>query len=210
MTLSDLILEQNRPLNDLFRGACIHRITPATAAEVATLLAGAAFRIAQPVWFLAACLCRESRFDPEAYNENLTITRRDPTFAGTDWGIAQRSGRFLPARFPAGTSEAAMKAQAFDPAWAIPLFADDMAGNATWARRMLGPETATPSGLRIAALRYGAPADSDSMALWLATYAYNSGEIGAQVDLLENGGIRSAHPRAVWAMAVEFQGKLVP
>lgn len=191
LTLTQLVEQYNAPYQDDVRGALIHKIDVATAAAVAALIESEAQRTALPVPYLAGCIYQESRFDPQCYDRNLTPTQRTVTFEGTDWGICQFSGRYL-ADKPgmAGLSQDQMQTKACDAAWAIPVFADVMAGNVRWANEQIQNKV------------------TDRDPYWLATLAYNAGNTGALQELA-SGQIRP-HPDAVMKWVRLFESKLTP
>lgn len=210
MTLAQLVLSQNAPYKSPLRGAEVHQIDAATAQRVADLIQAAAQQTGLSVAYLAGCLCRESKFDPAAYNENLSLVNRTPAFTTTDFGIAQFSGRYLPNRpGMAGLTEAQMQAKACDPAWAIPTFAGIMAGNVTWAVHILAAYDQDQPfwGAIEKAVSNTLYATPKYVGGWLATYAYNSGNTGAIRDLL-GVQLRISHPNAVMSTVLQFEGML--
>src|ERR1700733_10979777 len=80
--------------------------------------------------YLAACIFQESCFSESCYNNNLGHDRTVPSFQGTDWGMCQLSGQYLPSRNGMkGLTEDEMKAKALSADWAIPAFAEIMSDN---------------------------------------------------------------------------------
>jgi len=130
-TLADVILAYNHPFINYYPAgskiinAEVHKITAAQAQQVANLIASEAKRVGLDPLFLAAALNQESMFDGNCYNKNLK--EHSQSFAGTDWGIAQMAGTYLPSK-PGmqGLNTTQMYLKAFDVTWAIPVFADEM------------------------------------------------------------------------------------
>jgi len=209
LTLDQIVFMENVPYDSSVRGAHVSKIDGATATFVAAQISTMATATGLPVWYLAACLARESRFDPGAYNENLTLFNRTPTFDGTDWGVAQFSGRWSHKRPGCdGLPDAAVKAKLLDPMWAITEFGRVMAGNIAWARGLL----ASPKGVSVStAISQVASnliyATAKYAALWLATMAYNSGTDGALKDLM-GPHARINHPNSVMSTARELEQEL--
>ena len=212
LTLAELIYQENAPFANPLRGSVIHRITEQTAAEVAQQIANhpqvsvvnpdkTTTVINMPVAYLAACICQESKFDPMAQDDNLTVFNRNPTFATADYGLVQISGAWLPG-YPGcqGLSQAEMIAKTQDPAWAVATMAGGMAGNLQWAAAMLA------RGLmeRVELLR---PKQTPLWyAQWMATMGYNSGRQGA-VKNIQTGQIPE-HADSVLKYMQEFNAML--
>ncbi len=214
-TLAQIIEVENTPYDNPARGAHVERIGPDTVKAVAALIEQVATQTGLPIWYLAACLCRESRFDPEAYNHNLTAFRRTPTFDSTDWGIAQFSGKYNKI---AGATESQMEALFFSAGWEIPRFAAKMAGLVAWARGVLAsPQAARISDAAAKSASRSVYATPENLPYWLATYGYNSGTGVGPVDTTRGAlgdllGVeaRISHPNAVMSTAVEFAQEMTP
>ena len=235
MTLAELVFQQNAPYKSEVRGAEVHKIDQETANAIAALIEREANIIGASEAYLAACICRESKFDPQCYNHNLTLIDREVTFEKTDWGECQFSGKYLPSK-PGmrGLTQDQMREKAFDPSWAIPVFASEMGWNVIWATATLASGYHLPalketvvrtaqgesrfggrsavdytSDQVLAAIRASASqpdygATSAMAALWLATMAYNSGEHGAIVDLF-GPRKRIDHPNVVMSTYLLFE-----
>lgn len=184
------------------RDATIHRISASTAAIVGYELFHAAERVGLPLVYLLACAFQESCFDPACTNQNLTVTKRTPTFEGTDWGVTQFSGRYL-ADKPGmvGLTQAQMAVKVLDPKWSIPVFADEMLSLVNWAKTVI-------STLDDAILASGALPGAKS-AYWLATLAYNAGQTEAIKEIHGTGDrpLR-AHPNHVKAWSAQISAAL--
>lgn len=194
MTLQALILSETINYYNPKRGAIIHKLDDVQAQQVADIITREANRVGMAVADLAACICQESRFDPACYNKNLG--EHPESFAGTDWGICQISGKYLPDK-PGmkGLTEDQMKAKVLDPNYSIALMADTMAGNLAWANKML-PTLTDVDKARVPS------------AFFLATLAYNRGNTGALQEVAANTIVR--HPYNVLDWAKMFHAKLDP
>lgn len=167
---ADVIRKWNQPYYSPIRDARISEIAPEEAERIARLLEENAERVDLPLAYLMACLYQESRFDPRSYNRNLTLLDRRATFFRTDWGIGHFSGNYLLSKpGMTGLSHEAAERRVMDPAWAIPVFADIMAGLA-----------------KRAAVTY--PSRNK---YWVATLAYNKGWRGME-EAIRRGDTRHA------------------
>lgn len=208
LPLAAIVQAENAPYDNPARGAHVGRIDAATAAAVAALIEATAASTGLPVWYLAGCIARESRFSPDAYNENLSLLRPRPSVDATDWGIAQRNGKW--SRDPGETDEH-LKARLLDAGQSLAWFGPHMAGLVAWANRVLSlPGYSDVKGLAerwASNVLYAAP---PYLHLWLATYGYNSGTdpIRGAVGDLRGPKARLAHPNAVMSTAVEFQREM--
>jgi hypothetical protein len=176
--LHEIILARNSPFVNPERGAEIHKIGESTAKTVAALIQYFAPAYRLPVAFLSGCICQESSFDPCAFNKNLLEHAGVETFEGTDWGLCQLSGKYLPDCGTGATDQAGYISVANEPAWAIEFMAKTMQGHYEWAYGI----TSKPPVKQMVRLD----------PFFLATLAYNRGRTGALQQIGDN--TICAHP----------------
>lgn len=172
-TLTSIILSETREFGPSPKtGGHLHQIDAATAKHVATLIATHAPQHGLEPAFVAAGLCGESRFDPNAINPNWQDAKpgenATDAFLHTDLGIGQFDGATI-YNYPEmkGLSIAAIQAKACDPEWAIPAFC-------TFVKKLLD-NTAIEVSADPSLLANTANRDERI----LATEAYNAGLHGA-------------------------------
>lgn len=108
-------------------GGHLHKLTDAKAQKVAELIVSSGPQYKLEPAFVAAGLCGESRFDPDAINPNWQDATKGEVahaaFLHTDLGLAQFDAATL-ASEPEfkGLSDEAIRAKAMDPEWAVPAF----------------------------------------------------------------------------------------
>jgi hypothetical protein len=187
----------------------IFKNTPERNAIIAGLIVSEANRTGLDPVYLAACIMEESMFSEGCFNHNLPEHNGQVTFAGTDWGICQQAGTYLPERpgMPPApdtakmtTTEAAsaitnwqneMAAKACTAEWAIPAMADIMKANVSSFTKLLSSNKTLAANLH--ALNTTPLTDVE----FIATLAYNRGSTGATNDILNKATTLIAHPYAV-------------
>ena len=209
-TLADVIFEYNKPFINYFpegstiTNAEVHKITKEQAVQIANLIQINAARVGLDPLFLAAALNQESMFDPMCFNKNLKEHNGVASFAGTDWGIAQMSGNYLPSKSGmAGLNNTQMYAKAYDPEWSIPAFADEM--NRLYHQSLTWLTTGPPNALSaISKINNTELTESE----FLTTMAYNSGFTGATNLILAGDSSKIAHPFRVGNWYHQFKSIL--
>jgi hypothetical protein len=153
---------------------------------------------------MLACLCQESRFDPCCYSRNLKEHHGSASFEGTDWGIAQLSGRIISQVFPLKSS-IQLQTMACSIEEAIPYFATLMDFHLEWAREVV---QSTETAAQILAIKepYRDEADPE-LVYWLATLAYNRGRSGA-LAMIRGQAPLVTHARSVQTFAKTFSFEL--
>jgi len=207
VTLADIIVAYNAPFIRTYPivggttiDAQIHQIDQATAEQIATLIQDAA--TANPTLdpiYLAACIMQESRFDPNCFNHNLSASTPTITFEGTDWGMCQMSGNYLPSKpGMAGLTESQMQTLACTASWAVPVMGSIMAGNLATATAQLNSDAVLAAGVK----KYNTTTLTDAQ--WLATLMYNRGETGAINDVKTGQTSLIEHPGNVGTWFADF------
>jgi hypothetical protein len=170
VTLLDALRIRNVPYRSILRGAQIHKVPEAVLARVAVLLVGQAAARSyhalptkrDALCYLCAVVNQESRFDPQAFNRNLTPL--EAVFGSTDdlgkgdWGIGMFKLKYVRSD-PAAkgmTDQQIIDTLLFDPVWSL-----DRVGK---RYAML---------LAVAAKKYLAEDPR-----WIATGIYNRGDTG--------------------------------
>jgi hypothetical protein len=134
--LSALMLQTNAPYVEYYPkggdviNAEIHTISASAALSEAKLIVSNSEANNLDYVYLASCIFQESKFDPACFNHNLTEYNGVESFDGTDWGMCQMSGYYLPTRpGMAGLTQAQMQIKAMTAEWAVPVMAEIMADN---------------------------------------------------------------------------------
>jgi len=182
-SLTTIILSETRAFGPSpITGGVIHKINAVTAETVALAIEEAApilqavlkGDIEESVAFLAAGICGESRFDPNAINPNLNKFKHGETvneaFGRHDLGIAQFSARVVsldPGM--AGLTNEQIQTKAMDVNFAIPRFAHCVAKLLTDTRNEV---------LADSSLLNNVPNKDVHI---LALEGYNTGEHGAKL-----------------------------
>ena len=183
VTLADIIRAYNSPFKSMYPvgsttvNAEIHNLPTSAADKIADLILSESVRTGIDMYYLAACIMQESRFDPACYNHNLGHDRTTISFEHTDWGMCQMAGTYLPDK-PGmqGLSQIQMAAKATDANWSIPMMADIMVGHLASAKKYF----ATDAVFQQNTTRLNTTSLTDAQ--FAATLFYNRGEADDTVN----------------------------
>lgn len=215
-TLASVILSYNHPFTNYYPvgtktvNAEVHKITTVQAQQVATLIASEAKRVGLDPLFLAAALNQESMNDQHCYNKNLKEHNGTNSFAGTDWGIAQFSGKYLPLMSGmAGLNQTEMYLKAFDVAWAIPAFANEMLALSNQVSKWFVTDVAALSQTEKLNTTKLTPVE------FVTTLSYNHGFSGATALIISGNSAALTHGYRVGTWYEQFveilqNGKGIP
>jgi hypothetical protein len=135
-SLTQLIEAENIPVGPLPNtGGVVHKITPEKAQEVAADILAGCLKYKVAVADVAAQMCQESRFDPEAENPNHQHDDEpgDP-LEHDDVGIEQEDIKVAEAEFP-GKSTFDIRILLLDLNYGVDYVCRTVAENLTWAQR---------------------------------------------------------------------------
>jgi len=216
MTMTDLVNTYNQvyiryypELGGKVIDAQIFKNTPERNAVIANLIEENSKKYGIDPVYLAACIVEESRFSEKCFNHNLVEHKGVISFEGTDWGMTQQSGTYLPSRpgMPPApdtkdmtTTEATsaiakwqneMIALAFTAEWSVPTMASIMSEYLNQSAEHLKTDTVLASAVH----SLNTTTLSDAQAL--ATSMYNRGASGAINDFKELNKSQLAHFVAV-------------
>lgn len=155
-------------MQDLTKGVMLHKITAATAGEIATLFLNEQTKWPVPLTFALACADIESIFDPGAQNGNFAGSNPGCTLDGFDMGLCQLKLKYLIGNGITTIGQA--YDVAMDPAKALPVFFRKYAGLIAWAQSIEHERSSAWNP------KYGVLAN--------ATMAYNFGEDGAKSKIV--------------------------
>lgn len=191
--VAKVIMAHNHPFVNVAGGAEIHQITQDQALSLAALIMDEAEKSGINLCYAMSCISQESAFDPACYNKNLSHDNPTATFEGTDWGLCQFNGLWLPDKFPnQKLTNDEMQAKALDPTWAVPTFFATMASLLRWGNNMLA---AHPELAKVAENKY-----------FLATLAYNAGQTEAIKEVRSD--VVRQHPHSVEKICAEIASEL--
>jgi hypothetical protein len=167
----------------------IFRISQLEAERVAKLIQDNATRTKLRLEYLMACICQESMFSEKCFNNNMKEHDGKVNFEGTDWGLCQMAGKYLPDK-PGmkGLSEDKMAALACTAEWAVPVMSDIMASNITQSMKAIVADQSLADAVK----KLNTTKLSDVE--WLATLSYNRGFNGAVKYVKSNNTAMIRHP----------------
>lgn len=222
MSLTDVVNTYNQTYVRRFPAgtgaidAQISKNSPARNAIIANLIATEAKKANLDPIYLAACIMQESEFSEACFNHNLKEHNGVETFEGTDWGLTQQSGNYLPERpgmppkpniSKMTTTEAAsavkkwqtdMAALACTAEWAVPTMATIMAGNVKYFTKYIN------ENLLFAANLKSLNTTSLTDVQFASTTAYNSGISGAIKKINSKIKANMPHPYEVASHYADF------
>jgi hypothetical protein len=212
VTLVDVINAYNTPYVRHYKDQVDAQIfvnPPERNLVIANLILSESLRLGIDYIYLAACIAQESRFSELCFNHNLAEHNGIESFEGTDWGMTQQSGIYLPERpgmppkpnvTAMTTNEAAsaitdwqnkMKALAFTAEFSVPLMATIMTENLMVSEKELKNDEVLAAAVK----KLNTTALTDAQAL--ATSMYNRGTTGAITYFKENNAAMLKHFIAV-------------
>jgi hypothetical protein len=204
--LSNLMLQVNAPYvayypaNSTIINAFIGTLTASAALNEAELIINNSSEQKLDYIYLAACIFQESKFYAGAYNHNMAEYNGKITFEGTDWGLCQMSGYYLPDRPGlANLTQAEMQVKALTAEWAVPTMAQIMHDN------ILQATTDLPS---VSAIMNTLNSTDLTDVEFMATLYYNRGASGGLEAIKTLSYADMQHPFMVGRWFAQFKASL--